>query len=233
MKESHLLETLSNLQVVLEDGHFVYNSGNHGSVYVNKDLLYPHTKVTDEICKEIAQRFSSEKVEVVVGPAMGGILLAQGVAHHLSQITGNEILAIYAEKDTVAIPDPEGKDRKCHAETGKFAIKRGNGGFVFCKRVLIVEDILTTGKTALEVVRAVEKVGGEVVGIGAICNRGGVTRYDIGKVPLLDSILNLKFEMFSEEECARHGPCSKGVPINLEFGKGKEYLARKRSKGSK
>ena len=91
-------ELLARIGAVITGSHIVYTSGRHGTAYVNKDAIYPHTRETSRLCRAIAENFRGDAVEVVLGPAVGGTILSQWVAHHLSEITGREVLAVYADK---------------------------------------------------------------------------------------------------------------------------------------
>ena len=235
MTEERVKEIFSKARAVITDTHVVYASWRHGKVYVNKDAIYPHVGLIAELCGDMiapfcVAAFGVESVGVdfdtIVGPEKGGIILSQWAAYnsvHVREL-GKDIYAVYAEKETVAIPDPEGKERKCFAETGRFVFNRGYVDFVRDKRVLVVEDVLTTGTSARKTVEAVRVVGGEVIGVSALCNRGGVTKEDVGDLPKLTALLNVRLETWAEEECSM---CKQGVPINTQVGKGREYLARK------
>jgi len=131
MTESEILKILHNTGAIIRDDHFVYTSGKHGSSYVNKDAIYPHTKVISNLCLEIAKRFAKSNIEVVIAPAIGGVILSQWTAHHLSRLTKRKVLGIYAEK---------GDD--------KFIIKRGYDKLLNRKNVLVVEDVINTGGSA-------------------------------------------------------------------------------------
>ena len=212
--EKRALEILNEAGAVMTNSHFVYASGRHGRVYVNKDAVYPHTAQTSRLCAEIAKRFQDDDVEVVIAPAIGGVILSQWTAWHLTELPrGREVLGVYAEK----------------AEGDTFVIKRGYDRLIAGKNVLVVEDVLTTGGSARKVIEVTRAFGGEVVGLGALCNRGGVTPEDLGGVPKLHALVNVTLDTWSEEECLRNGPCSEGVPINIDVGKGREFLARKKS----
>ncbi|HEY4510580.1 MAG TPA: phosphoribosyltransferase family protein, partial [Candidatus Paceibacterota bacterium] len=194
---------------VITDSHIVYTSGKHGTAYVNKDALYPHTAETSRLCRVIAERFADDKVEVVIAPAIGGVILSQWTAHHLSEMNGREVLGVYAEKS-------EGGDT--------FVIKRGYDKLIAGKNVLVVEDVLTTGGSAKKVVEATRAIGGNVVGLGVLCNRGGITPQDVADVPRLISLVNMKLDTFDEVTCPL---CKQNVPVNTDVGKGREFLARK------
>lgn len=226
MTSEEILDSLRELGAVLGDDHIVYTSGRHGSAYVNKDAVYPHTFTLAELCREMARRWADDQIEVVVAPAVGGVILSTWVAHALSVLTGKQVLSVYAEKETVGILDPEGLGRTCFAETGHFVLKRGYDKLVAGKRVLVVEDVLTTGGSVRKVVDAVRNCGGNVVGVMALCNRGNVTVDDVGGVPRLDELVDLTLESWAEEECPL---CRDNIPINTTVGKGAEFLARRTS----
>ena len=101
------------------------------------------------------------------------------------------------------------------------------GIFAGVWRVLVVEDILTTGGSVKKVIEATRAIGGEVVGLGVLCNRGGITSHDVGDVPKLFALVNVTLESWTEAECPL---CAKGIPINTDVGKGRDFLARKATK---
>ncbi|MFZ2153769.1 MAG: phosphoribosyltransferase family protein [Candidatus Moraniibacteriota bacterium] len=224
MNEHEIMKVLSSVGAVITDNHIVYTSGRHGSVYVNKDAVYPHTKKTSALCKITAQNFADDSVDVVIAPAAGGIIISQWTAYHLSEITGRDVLGIYAEKEIMVIPDPEGKNRKCYFETGGFVIKRGYDKLVKGKNVLVTEDVLTTGGSAKKVIEAVRALGGNVVGLGVLCNRGNIKPSDVANPPRLFSLINVKLDSWDEGDCPL---CGEDVPINTDVGKGREYLSKK------
>jgi orotate phosphoribosyltransferase len=208
MQQQEILEILGGLEAVITDSHIVYTSGKHGAAYVNKDALYPHAQETSRLCRVIAEAFAKDGVDIVVAPVIGGVILSQWIAYHLSEITGREVLGAYAEKDGDG-----------------FVIKRGYDKLIVGKKVLVVEDILTTGGSAKKVIELTRKIGGDVVGLGVLCNRGGVTPEELANPPKLFALVNVKFDAWDEAECPM---CAKGMPINTDVGKGREYLARKK-----
>ncbi len=226
MNEQDVLQILDEVGAVITDSHVVFTSGKHGTAYLNKDALYPHTAETSRLCRAIAERFSHDTVEVVIAPAMGGVILSQLTAHHLTELNGYEVLGVYAEKEIVTIPDPENKSRNCYAETGNFIIKRGYDQLIAGKNVLVVEDVLTTGNSAKKVIEATRVSGGNVIGLGVLCNRGGITPQDVADVPKLVALVNVNFNAWDEETCPL---CARKVPINTDVGKGREFLARKQA----
>ncbi|MBX9742209.1 MAG: hypothetical protein K2W99_01510 [Chthoniobacterales bacterium] len=200
MIESEISDIFSAAGALITDTHVVYTSGKHGSMYVNKDALYPHTEVISSLCCLLAEHFFQESIDIVVAPALGGIILSQWTAHHLSQLQGKEILAVYAEKSTDG-----------------FVIKRGYDQFLPGKKVLILEDVLNTGGSVKKIVELVQTLGAHVMGVGALFNRGNIQSADIGNVPTLFSLITKKMEAWDPAHCPL---CAQGIPINTSIGKG-------------
>ena len=159
----------------LLDGHFLLASGRHSSRYIEKFRVLEQPQLASRLCGEIARRFANDEITTVVGPVTGGILLAFDVARQL------ECRAVYAERD----------------DSGNgFALRRG---FQIARgeRVLVVEDIVTTGGSAKKVVELVRSLGGEVVGVGLLCDRsGGNADFGTGRV---EALLHLDIESFAPE----------------------------------
>lgn len=210
MDRDEILALFAEVGAIIKDSHIVYTSGQHGSAYINKDAIYPYTEKISMLCKVIAEEFASSGAQVVVAPALGGIILSQWITHHLTQITSGDVLAVYAEKTA----------------DGGFVIKRGYDKIIANKQVLVVEDVLTTGGSAKKVIEEVRKCGGEVVGLGVLCNRGGITPEDVANPPRLFSLVDVDFETFKADDCPF---CKKGIPINTDVGKGREFLEKKKS----
>lgn len=209
MKQEDVLRILGVRGAVITGSHIVYTSGKHGSAYVNKDAVYPYTEDISRLCEAVAGQFfrNNEEVDVVVGPALGGIVLTQWVAHHLTRVMCSTVLAVYAEKTA----------------DGNFVFTRGYDKLVAGRRVLVVEDILNTGGSVKKVVDLVRETGGYVIGIGALCNRGGVTAHDVGDVPKLVSLVDVSLDAWDANDCPL---CANETPINTAVGKGKDFLAK-------
>ncbi len=174
MNDQQIWQMFADAKAIIRESHFVYSSGRHSSVYVNKD--------------------------------------AQWVAHFLNvRRSVGETLAVYAEKEG------DGPDKN-------FLLRRGYDRYIAGKNVLVVEDVLTTGGSARQVIELVRQYGGKVVGLSALCNRGNVQPRDVGDVPI-STLIDLTLETFAAEECPF---CQQGVPINTELGKGKAFLAKQR-----
>lgn len=231
------MQTLAKVGAIITDSHIVYASGKHGAVYINKDAIYPNIKETSDLCRAIAEQFADDGIEVVIAPAIGGVILSQWTAYHLSEIIGREVLAVYAEKsDSIGSPLYyicfglrilwKGCPQLGRAPEEYFVIKRGYDKLIVGKKVLAVEDILTTGGSAKKVIEATRALGGNIVGLGVLCNRGGITPQDVANPPKLFALVNIKLDAWDEAECPL---CAKNIPINTNVGKDREYLTRKKT----
>lgn len=218
MTEEEVLDILQKVGA-FRTGHFVLTSGVHSGSYILKDAMYAYTRETSQVCREMAERFRNEKVEAVIGPAIGAAILSQWVAHHLSELTGQEVYGVYADKDPVR-PTATGQ-----AEKGGFIIKRGYDKIIAGKNTLVVEDLTTTGGSIKKVVEASRAAGAKVVGAVAICNRGNVTKEDVGNPEQFISLVNLNLEQWPANECEL---CERNIPVNTDVGHGREFLAGKK-----
>lgn len=199
IKEAY--DILVRHKAIITNDHILYTSGKHGAEYVNKDAIYPHTEAVSRLCEMIAEQFLNDNVQVVLAPAVGGIVLTQWTAYHLQKKSGKEVLAAYAEKQS----------------DGEFALKRGYGKLVEGKNILVVEDILNTGGSAKKVVELVQDSLGAIVGLAVICNRGNVKPDDVAYVPRIFSLVDIDFKAWEAADCPL---CKKGIPLSKEYGKG-------------
>lgn len=169
----------------LQRGHFELSSGLHSGHYFQCAQVLQHTKRAATMCRELARRFRATRPTVVIGPAVGGIIVAYEVARALGA------RALYAER-----VDAEMQLRR---------------GFTLTKRdrVLIVEDAITTGESARKVAELMEAFGAKVVGIGTIVDRsGGKVRFPGYRYIRLFSFA---FETFRPHDCPL---CSEQVPLS-------------------
>ena len=169
--------------LTLQVGHFQLSSGRHTDKYIEKRQMYLHTQEMSEVCEMIAGDFRDKNVDVVVGPERGGIVLSFLTASFLTKMTGRDILNVFAQK-----------------KQDGFEFHKDQGELIRDKRVLIVDDVITTGESIVRVIKAVEEVGGEVIGAMVVCNRGNVKPEDIG-VDKIHALINLKLNTWSEDEC--------------------------------
>ncbi len=211
MKTSNeeVVDILEKTGAIVDNSHFVYVSGKHASIYINKDYIYPHTAYISRIAEIIAQKYKDSLVDVVVGPSTGGIILSQWTAYHLSRLKDKEVLSIYTEKQ----PD---KDQ---------IFTRGYDTYVRGRNVLVVEDVVTTGGSIKKVINSVQKEGGRVLAACAIVNKDptNINPSFIG-VPF-DYLAIVGMDVYDEKDCPL---CKAGVPINVQLGHGKKYLESKK-----
>lgn len=212
----------------IQDGHFALKNrgpdddfreiegcGDHSMTYVNKDKIYTKVRANRALGRQIALHFVDNLPQVVVGLAHGTIALASYVMDSLFDhgIGQKPPEAVYAEE-----------------EDGRKIFKRGFEALIPSKRILIVEDITTTGKSVQAVVEAVRLLHGEVIGVAVVCDRGGgnVTAKSLD-VPRLVSLVTLTGEDVQKwpmEECPL---CERNIPIDPTPGHGKDFLAIKGS----
>lgn len=202
---SKIINILKETNAIVTDSHFVYTSGRHGRVYIRKDALYPHTEIASKVAKLFAEKFKNKKIDIVVGTAIGGIILSQWTAYHLSKLKKKEVLGIFTEKD----------------EQSNQIFKRGYDLLVKGKNVLVLEDLTTTGGSVKKVVNTVKAAGGKVVAVSVMINRDpkNVTSKAIGAP--LSSLGVFKAESFDQDQCPL---CKKNIPINTIVGHGKKFL---------
>lgn len=197
-----IMKMLRQYNVIVSNTHVVFSSGQHGSVYINKDALYPHTLDVSFLCLEFANKFIEDDPDIVVAPATAGIALSSWTAYHLTIIgeKKKDVLAIYIENE---------KDNSLF-------IKRENAILLPNKKVLIVEDITTTGRSLLQYIKLIQELGGEVVGVATLYNRNTVTAKQLG-VRKYFSHVTLQLDSWEPKECPQ---CKEGVPIDTRFGHG-------------
>ena len=176
-------------------GHFVYTSGRHGADYLEKFRILEDPRATTELAVMIAERFRSMKPELVAGPTTGGIILAFEVARQLG------VDAVYVERG-----EPVGR-----------VLRRG---FEISPetRVLVVDDVVTTGGSLVETQACIAKAGGVVIGIGVLADRtaGRVA----ANVPFY-ACLTVDFPSYTPDACPL---CASGVPVAAPRGS-KKVLA--------
>jgi len=149
MIEKDRVIEIFNKSGVLTSGHFLFTSGLHGNNYMQCAKVLQYPKYTEEIIKSMAEEFKSDDIEIVVGPAMGGITISYEFARQLNA------LSIFTERENNIMTLRRG-----------FNIPKG-------AKVLVVEDVITTGGSVREVIDIVEKFGGEVVGVATLVDRSG------------------------------------------------------------
>ena len=175
MSEDEVLKIYKSIDALLE-GHFILSSGLHSKMYLQSALVFSNTKIAELLCKSLSAKVKNlvdiDSIDLIVSPAMGGVIVGYELSRHLNKLN------IFAER----------KD-------GVFPIRRGfkiNKG----QKVLVVEDIVTTGKSSLECFECINELGGEIVAEAALINRGGDS-VNLG-VPLI-TLANLDIPNYKPE----------------------------------
>ena len=176
------------------EGHFLLTSGLHSPVYWEKFRVLEQPRHTERLCRMIAKHFQNQNVQLVAGPTTGGVIISYEVAKQLG------LRSIFAER--------EGATRVFRRG---FEITPG-------ERVLVVDDILTTGGSVREVIGEVKRKGGQLVGIGVLVDRSDEAA-DFG-APLF-SCYKTSVPTYRPEECPL---CRKGIPV-LKPGSGESQSA--------
>ncbi len=185
MTNTSLLELFQELGVVAS-GHFVLSSGRHSDEYWEKFRLLEWPSITEQLCREIAERYRQSAISAVVGPTTGGALLAQEVGRQLNT------RCILAESSS----------------QGGRELRRG---FVLHpdEKVLIVDDVLTTGLSLRETLEAITPYQPNIVGIEVLIDRSGGAASRQFSIPC-SALLSVSARTYSPEECPL---CAKGVPL--------------------
>ncbi|MDK2822522.1 MAG: orotate phosphoribosyltransferase [Clostridia bacterium] len=179
-------EILNMLKKVdaLKEGHFVFSSGLHSEIYIQCALLLKEPNLSEKVCRAIAEKFRHEKPDLVIGPALGGIIVAYEVARHLG------VPGLFTERENGKM-----KLRRM------FTIKPG-------QKVLVVEDVITTGGSSQEVVNLVESYGAHVIGVGAIVDRSnGLAKLSVP----FQALVKVTMNNYTPEECPL---CKQGIPLD-------------------
>lgn len=179
--QNEILEIFKQSGALLE-GHFLLTSGRHSARYMQcaQVLQYPH--LAAQLGEMLAAEFAARDIRTVIGPAMGGILVAHEVAKAL------KVRAMFAERENGAMTLRRG----FHLEPGE--------------KVLVVEDVITTGKSVREVLDVVRRQNAVAVGVGVLVDRSG-GKQEFG-IPLR-SLVSLEIESFAAAECPL---CRQGIP---------------------
>jgi orotate phosphoribosyltransferase len=179
-----ILETL-RASGALKQGHFVLSSGRHSDQYIEKFDLLRQPRATSEVCRVIADGFRDKGIEVVVGPTTGGVILAFEVARQLG------VAAAYAERS----PNSSGRE-----------FRRGTT-FSSASRVLVVDDILTTGGSVRETLSALADFPVDVAGVAVLIDRSG-GEADLG-VPYV-ALATMDITTWDARDCPL---CRRGEPV--------------------
>ena len=194
MRSGELLNLLKETGAIM-DGHFLLTSGRHSNVYIEKFRVLENPAALDEVCREMAEIVKNQNIALVLGAAIGGILIAGGVGRHLG------VKHIFCER----------VNEKMELRRG-FCITKG-------QRIVIVEDIITTGGSAIELIKLADRQDAEIIHVVNLVDRssGGV---NFG-VPST-ALLTIPSESWEPENCVL---CKQGMEITQRGRTGKEMEA--------
>ncbi len=183
LKQEDILKIFRDTEALLE-GHFILTSGLHSGRYFQCAKVFQYPWHAEALCRDIADHFREAKIDVVVSPAVGGIVFGQETARLLG------VRSIFAERVEGIMTLRRG-----------FAITPG-------ERVLLAEDVTTTGGSVKEVMQVVRNAGGGVIAVTAVVDRsGGQARFD---VPYF-SLFQMEVTNYSPGDCPMCEAGSKAV----------------------
>ncbi len=180
--ENNILEIFKKTGALLE-GHFLLTSGRHSNMYFQCAKVLQYPEYTEKVCRILADHFKDYDIDTVISPAMGGIIVGQEVARQLNK------RSIFAERE----------DKKLTLRRG-FTIEPG-------EKILVCEDVVTTGGSVFEVIDIVKGQGGEVVGIGYIVDRSN-GKVDFGYPQ--KSTMKMEVISYTPDECPL---CKENIPL--------------------
>jgi orotate phosphoribosyltransferase len=182
------VEEIFRASGALLDGHFVLSSGRHSPRYLEKFQVLQWPRRTERLCAAIVERLRGVAIETVAGPTTGGIILAHEVGRQLG------VRAVYAER----------------SETGPGRVFRRGFQLRAGERVLVVDDIMSTGGSVEETIAAVRDAGATVVAIAVLVDRSGGAAADrLAGVPL-HSLWEVTIETYDPGSCPQ---CAAGEPV--------------------
>ncbi len=167
----------------LLSGHFLLTSGLHSGTYLEKALVLQYPPWVERFCSEFARTFGGQGITVVIGPTLPGVLLAYETARQMN------CRALFAERENHRRVLRQG-----------FSLQPG-------EKVLVVDDILTTGGSLQQVIDLVREEGGDLIGAGVLIDRSG-GRVELG-IPL-KALATLEVETYTPSECPL---CQQGIPL--------------------
>jgi orotate phosphoribosyltransferase len=168
----------------IRHGHFELSSGRHSDTYVQCALVLQYPRFAEKLGQALASLFSDARIDLVVSPAMGGVIIGQEVARALpapNDSIGGGVPALFVERDG----------------SGTLTLRRGFS-IKPDQHVLIVEDVWTTGGSTEEAIHVVQEAGGRVVAAGALIDRsGGEIEFPVES----NSLIQQKIASYDPEDC--------------------------------
>jgi orotate phosphoribosyltransferase len=184
------IEQIFEAAGALRRGHFLLKSGRHSDRYLEKFAVLQYPRLAVEIGRRLAEALAAHDPNLVVGPTTGGVLLAFETARQLEPTLGHQVRGVFAEP----------------MERGRRALRRG-WPVSADDRIVLVDDILTTGASLLETVAAVRTAGGEPLAAAVIVDRS-TQPVDLGTP--ITALGRIEIESWAAEACPL---CESGVPL--------------------
>jgi len=182
MMQEDVLKIFREKDALLE-GHFKLSSGLHSEKYLQCALILQYPDIAGKLSRALAKEFSKEKIDVVVGPALGGVTLAYEIARQLG------VRGIFTER-----------------QDGKMVLRRGFA-IKDKENVLVAEDVVTTGLSTNEVIQVIQEQGGKVIGVASIIDRSsGSAKFGVP----FKSLAKIDVKTYEEKTCPL---CKKGFAV--------------------
>ncbi len=177
------IETIFKECGALISGHFLLSSGLHSDAYLEKFRIFERPALHSNLIEELLNKFNTNEIDTVLGPAVGGIIMASEAARQL------KVRAVFAEK-----------------EGGKLTLRRGFR-LNRSEKVLIVDDIVTTGGSLKETIELARNADVDIIGVAVLADRSG------GEVELgipHKALMRLSLPVYKPENCPL---CKRGTPL--------------------
>lgn len=184
MDQEEMIKKFKDAGAML-NGHFKFTSGLHSDTYIQCAQVMQYPEFIHNLCSELGKRFKGNHVDVIVGPAVGAVIMA----YVMARVMGPWVRTLFTERE-----NGEMTLRR------SFKIEKG-------EKVIVVEDVITTGGSVKEVMELVKQRGGEVIGVAALVDRSG------GNVNLgvkTETLINVKMNNYEPNECPL---CKKEIPL--------------------
>lgn len=182
LTKEEIIRLFKEKEAMLE-GHFLLTSGRHSDTYMQCAKLFQYADTSELICRQLAKQFDGMQIDLVAGPAMGGIIMAYEMGRQFG------VRNIFAERENGVMVFRRG-----------FAVPSG-------ANVLVVEDVVTTGGSVREVMALIRKAGATVAGVGSVVDRSA-GQVDFGCT--FKAVLSMEIKSYEQQECP---VCGMGIPL--------------------
>ena len=183
MSQSEVIKIFQKTGALLE-GHFLLSSGLHSREYLQCALVLSDPACAEKLCRQLGAKFQNDKIDLVIGPAYGGII----VAYELARALG--VRSAFTER----------KDGLMQLRRG-FRIEKG-------QRVLVAEDVVTTGSSVNDVIKTIKSYQPQIIGIAALIDRSSA-KAPFGAIRF-ESLEKLEIKTYRAQDCPL---CKKSIPL--------------------